>query len=81
MSAHPQDRLQPALLDRLCDDARASPNEPDDRRVMTKQQIRAAVLRDLSWLFNAVQPMPKRADADSAVADSVLNYGLSPISG
>jgi len=81
MSAHPQDRLQPALLDRLCDDARTNPNEPDERRVMTKQQIRAAVLRDLSWLFNAVQPLAGVVDADSAVAGSVLNYGLPPISG
>jgi type VI secretion system protein ImpF len=72
-----RDRLQPALLDRLIDDH----NAVDDQRVMTKQQLRQAVLRDLAWLFNAVQPMGKLAERYPAVADSVLNFGLPPLSG
>lgn len=79
MSSH--DRLQPALLDRLCDDARASPNEANDQRVMSKQQLRAAVLRDLSWLLNAVQPLSQLAEQYPIAADSVLNYGLPSVSG
>ena len=79
MSAH--DRLQPALLDRLRDDARSNPNEASDQRVMSKQQLRAAVLRDLSWLLNAVQPMTGLADRYPVAVDSVLNYGLPSVSG
>ena len=52
-----RNRLQPALLDRLTDDARGDRIEADDRRVMSKAQLRQAVLRDLSALFNAVQPL------------------------
>jgi len=81
MSSPPHDRLQPALLDRLCDDARHNPNEANDQRMMSKQQLRAAVLRDLSWLLNAVQPLGKLAERFPAAADSVLNYGLPSISG
>ena len=79
MSAY--DRLQPALLDRLTDDHRQNASEADDQRVMTKQQIRQAVLRDLSWLLNAVQPLGGLAERFPAVAESVLNYGLPPMAG
>ncbi len=76
-----RDRLQPALLDRLTDDHRLDAADVDDRRTMTKQQIRQAVLRDLSWLLNAVQPFGRIAEKYPAVAASVLNYGLPPMSG
>ena len=76
-----RDRLQPALLDRLTDMAPQSRVEADDIRVMNKAQIREAVLRDLSWLLNAVSPMGRQADAHVQVADSVLNYGLPAMSG
>lgn len=78
--ADPRDRLQPALLDRITDDAR-EPGAVDDRRVMTKAQLRQAVLRDLNWLFNAVQPLGAAAAAYPGVADGVLNFGLPPLSG
>ena len=76
-----RDRLQPALLDRLTDLAPQSRDESDDMRVMTKAQIREAVLRDLSWLLNAVSPLGEQANARVLVAESVLNYGLPPMSG
>jgi type VI secretion system protein ImpF len=76
-----RDRLQPVLLDRLTDLAPASKREADDSRVMNKVQIREAVLRDLAWLLNAVKPMGAQAEAYPQVADSVLNYGLPPMSG
>lgn len=81
--ADPRDRLQPALLDRLVDestDARAAATD-DDRRVMTKAQLRQAVLRDLNWLLNAVQPLGSAAAAYPGVADSVLNFGLPAMAG
>jgi type VI secretion system protein ImpF len=86
-----RDRLQPSLLDRLIDDAPQQGKDGVDARVLTRQQLRAAVLRDLSWLFNAIRPEP---DADSlrtqeralwGSADlarhSVLNYGMPAYSG
>ena len=75
-----RDRLQPALLDRLTDDHHPAAVD-DDHRVMTKQQIRQAVLRDLSWLLNAAQPLARIAERFPAVADSVVNYGLPPLAG
>ena len=48
-----QERLQPSLLDRLVDNAPDEKRESDDKRTLTKQALRQAVLRDLGWLFNA----------------------------
>ncbi|MEX8496334.1 type VI secretion system baseplate subunit TssE [Leptothrix ochracea] len=72
-----RDRLQPALLDRLTDDG----TDADQQHSLSRSQLRAAVLRDLSWLLNAVQPMPERLALYPHVAHSVLNYGLVPVSG
>lgn len=81
MTANPRDRLQPALLDRLTDDDPHHREEAEDCRVMSKSQLRQAVLRDLGWLFNAVQPLDKAAQGHPGLADSVLNFGLPPLSG
>lgn len=54
----------------------------DNRRVMTKAELREAVLRDLAWLFNAVQSLlPAEVQRTPALGDSVLNYGLPALSG
>jgi type VI secretion system protein ImpF len=76
-----RNRLQPALLDRLTDESRDQRSELDDHRAMSKAQLRQAVLRDLSALFNAVQPLGAAAEAYPLLADSVLNYGLPALSG
>ncbi|KQP22433.1 type VI secretion system baseplate subunit TssE [Pseudorhodoferax sp. Leaf267] len=76
-----RNRLQPALLDRLTDDAPGERHEADDHRVMSKAQLRQAVLRDLSALFNTVQPLGALAQGYPQVADSVLNFGLPALSG
>ncbi|KQU73519.1 MULTISPECIES: type VI secretion system baseplate subunit TssE [unclassified Rhizobacter] len=76
-----RDRLQPVLLDRLTDLDPQSRVESDDSRVMNKAQIREAVLRDLSWLLNAVKPMPLLSQTYPLAGDSVINYGLPPMSG
>ena len=78
----PQDRLQPALLDRLTDDEPDKKQEPREARVLSKSRMRQSVLRDLAWLFNATR---LEAVADLAkvpyVRRSVLNFGLPAMSG
>jgi type VI secretion system protein ImpF len=79
----PQERLQPALLDRLIDE------EPDkklvelrENRLITKSRLRQAVLRDLAWLFNATR---LEAEVDMSRAPyarrSVINFGLPAFAG
>lgn len=78
----PQDRLQPALLDRLTDDEPDKRLEPREQRLLSKSRLRQAVLRDLAWLFNTT-----RLDADMDLSTtpfaqrSVLNFGLPSLSG
>lgn len=86
-----RDRLQPSLLDRLIDHEPVSKKESLEARALTRQQLRAAVLRDLSWLFNATRQEPeqnseRREDIERwAAADlarkSVLNYGMPAFAG
>ena len=76
------DRLQPALLDRLTDDAPQALQESRDQRVLSMRGLRKAVLRDLGWLLNstglgAVQPL----DGAPLAAQSVLNFGLPDLTG
>ncbi len=77
-----QDRLQPALLDRLTDDEPDKKREPREARVLSKSRMRQSVLRDLAWLLNATQ---LEAVTDLAnvpfVRRSVLNFGLPALSG
>ena len=76
------DRLQPSLLDRLTDDEPLKQSEPQDAAAMTRTRLRRAVLRDLAWLFNAIN-----FEADQSLADhphartSTLNYGIPALSG
>jgi type VI secretion system protein ImpF len=79
----PQERLQPALLDRLTDEEPDKKLEPREHRVLSKARMRQAVLRDLAWLFNAT-----RFETGSMTMErwpharrSVLNYGLPALSG
>lgn len=77
-----QERLQPSLLDRLVDNAPNEQVEGDDKKVLTKQALRQAVLRDLGWLFNATGHSPPFDDKRFVqTAKSVLNYGLPTLSG
>lgn len=77
-----QDRLQPALLDRLTDDNPESRTESTEARVINRSRLRDMVLRDLAWLFNATAP-GEGFDWDAAphARASVLNYGLPALSG
>lgn len=77
-----QERLQPSLLDRLTDDEPQKRDESRSARVLTLEQLRAAVLRDLRWLFNAdnFESASELADYPE-VARSVLNFGMPSFSG
>jgi|SRR5579871_228134 len=78
----PLERLQPALLDRLCDDEPDKQTEPRDRRILNRAQLRQAVLRDLAWLFNATRPGKRDNLELYPHADkSVLAFGLPPLAG
>ena len=81
MSIDVRNRLQPALLDRLTDDNPDQRKEVESHRVMSKAQLRQAVLRDLGALLNAMQPLGAAGQADPRIAASVLNFGLPPLSG
>ena len=77
-----QERLQPSLLDRLIDDAPDQQREGDDKRTLNRQALREAVLRDLSWLFNATgYGLAVDDKRYPHAANSVLNYGLPMLSG
>ena len=77
-----RDTLQPALLDRLTDHDPARKVEGREERVISRAQLRASVLRDLSWLFNSTN-LSDVTDLTNypLVAQSTLNYGLAPLSG
>jgi len=78
----PQDRLQPALLDRLTDDEPEKKVEPREARVLSKRRLRESVLRDLAWLLNATQLEAVQGLTNVPFArKSVVNFGLPPLSG
>jgi type VI secretion system protein ImpF len=77
-----QERLQPALLDRLTDDEPERRSEPPEARVITIQRLRAGVRRDFGWLLNAVRPRNDEIPATYPhVRESVLCFGLPSMTG
>ena len=78
----PQERLQPALLDRLTDLEPDKTQEAREQRVMSRGRLWQAVLRDLAWLFNTTR---LEAELDFSrvpfARRSVLNFGLPAMSG
>jgi len=77
-----RDRLQPALLDRLIDDAPHSRTEAPESKTISRSRLREIVLRDLGWPFNASAP-PGHGDEQrfSYARHSVLNFGMPCLSG
>jgi len=77
-----RDTLQPALLDRLTDHDPTHRVESRQERIITRTQLRASVLRDLSALFNTTN-LSSEVDltAYPLVAESTVNYGRAPLSG
>lgn len=76
------ERLQPALLDRLTDDARDSLSETRDARVIDIHRLRDIIRRDLSWLLNT-NNLETRIDPERYphVSRSVLNFGVREVAG
>jgi type VI secretion system protein ImpF len=79
----PQERLQPALLDRLIDDEPDKTVEPREARLISVRKLRAAVLRDLEWLFNSGRISDTELDSARYphAARSTLAYGLPALAG
>ena len=77
-----KERLQPSLLDRLRDDAPEEKKEPSENRVLSQAGLRESVRRDLIWLFNSINLSGvQNLDDCPEAARSVINYGLSELSG
>lgn len=76
------ERLQPSLLDRLTDHEPGSVKESRDTRVIDVVRLREIIQRDLSWLLNTAN-IENTFDPEvyPNVAHSVLNYGLTEVSG
>jgi type VI secretion system protein ImpF len=77
-----QERLQPALLDRLTDEEPLKNVESREQRIVSLQKLRQSVLRDLTWLLNT----PNLASTEELaeypeVQRSVLNFGVPSFSG
>lgn len=79
---NPRDRLQPFLLDRLTDDTPGLTKESREKNVMTPQQLKGALLRDLTWLLNTPAPIASDGMGEFPnVAASVINYGIPDLAG
>jgi type VI secretion system protein ImpF len=82
VEAGARDSLQPALLDRLTDHEPTRRVEGREERVISRTQLRACVLRDLSWLLNTTNLSTEVDLTGHPLAEqSTLNYGLLPLSG
>ena len=78
----PSERLQPCLLDRLTDENPTEQAEGRDQRVFSLQQLKRAVLRDISWLLNtANKDRTGEFEEFPEVASSVLNFGSPDLTG
>jgi len=78
----PTERLQPSLLDRLCDDESANTQESREQRVLSIRRLRQSVLRDIAWLLNAVSlESVQSLDKYPEAAKSVINFGIPDLSG
>lgn len=77
-----QDRLQPALLDRLTDEEPDAKLESRDKRVISNRRLREYLLRDLAWLLNTT-PLSQTDDLSEfpQVKQSVIDYGITDMAG
>ncbi len=76
------DRLQPALLDRLCDDEPEKRQETLQFSVISKGRLKRTVLRDINWLLNTTaHHTDHQLDDHPEVKRSVINFGIPVLSG
>jgi type VI secretion system protein ImpF len=76
-----RERLQPSLLDRLTDDEPGNLQEGSDKRVLSLSQLKASVLRDLTWLLNTTSLLDADDTLKTPAGTSVVNYGLPALAG
>jgi type VI secretion system protein ImpF len=76
-----RERLQPSLLDRLTDDEPGNLQEGTDKRVLSLSQLKASVMRDLTWLLNSTSLLDADATLNTPAGTSVINYGLPALAG
>jgi len=77
-----KEKLQPSLLDRLTDNNPDSQVESRAQRVLSLQQLRKSVIRDLGWLLNTGNLEARQnLDRYPNASHSVVNYGLPDIAG
>lgn len=76
------ERLQPALLDRLVDEAPDVQAEANSAWIIDIHRLREIIQRDLHWLLNTTH---LAADRDltgyEQTAASVLNFGIADVTG
>jgi type VI secretion system protein ImpF len=74
--------LLPALLDRLIDDEPTKRTEAEYSRSMNRSAYRQSVLRDMRWLFNAINAESEiDFDGFSHAQSSTINFGLPGLAG
>lgn len=80
IAAH--DRLQPSILDRLADDEPGHQKETREDNVVSLNQLKELVVRDLGWLLNCThfEHVDKLTDLPD-VKRSVINYGTPDFAG
>lgn len=76
-----RERLQPSLLDRLTDEEPGNLRESADKRVLSLSQLKASVLRDLTWLLNTTSLLDANVTLHTPAGTSVINYGLPALAG
>jgi type VI secretion system protein ImpF len=77
-----RDRINPSLLDRLTDEAPDNAAGARGGQSATLSELRRSVLRDLTWLFNTSRLLSaEELETRPQVRNSVLNFGLPPLSG
>lgn len=78
----PRERLQPSLLDRLRDDEPDKRQESPGSRMLTIEQLREGVKRELSALFNTTSlDVVEDLDDFPFAKASTLNFGLPDLCG
>ncbi|WP_299963784.1 type VI secretion system baseplate subunit TssE [uncultured Roseobacter sp.] len=76
------ERLQPALLDRLIDDAPHQRTETNAAWIIDITRLRDIIQRDLHWLLNSTNlSADMDLDAYPQTAASVLNFGIADVTG
>lgn len=77
-----KERLQPSLLDRLTDRDPERKVESRTERVLSLQQLRKSVIRDIGWLLNTGNlAVGQNLENFPDVTHSVINYGMPELSG